>query len=583
MRAAVTPSRQFVTKLAIGVVSLAVVALPWAAPSAAQARGLQPVTVVTSVDGVVGAAAVTGSPTTVSFAVTNASSSSSLGAFSVVIPSGVSDLRSAGVVGPGRWSQVLLPCRGTARCSAILLVSAGFPLRSSLLRPGGTVTTSVSFTAPAAPTTLSFPLIGIGGGLFTVSGPTPSVSVEDAGPTAFEVTVPATVAAGAPVSAHVQALGSTGDSVPYAGGQVDVVLGSSDPAATADGTPIGADGSATVTVPASATGAFTVPLSFTVAQSQHLTLTDGAVSGGAAFTVTAGAPARLQVTGLADVSSDPPLPTPASGQPFVVRVDVLDAYGNLATTPDIPVSLSALGGTGTLSAPTVTSSGGSAVVTATYSVAQADLQLQAGSPGLAPDVTSTGVVTAGVSTTLTPGVPATLVAGTATATLGNGGVGDAFLTTEPCATSGSDACGGSRTLVSLDGVFTHPSLGELYSFTSPAKVGWSCPVERCPHVDVYSGDRRDQVEDFVAYPVEVSLKVGGVYQPFAVAPSCVDLNDWTKRGMTGVIDSAAARAAGFCIDVYAISRDYRAGDRSWCHTGDLVRPVLFVEDPKMRG
>jgi hypothetical protein len=43
-----------------------------------------------------------------------------------------------------------------------------------------------------------------------------------------------------------------------------------------------------------------------------------------------------------------------------------------------------------------------------------------------------------------------------------------------------------------------------------------------------------------------------------------------------VITNPAAQALGFCVDVNAITR---AGNR---FSGDLVRPVLFVEDPKMR-
>ena len=76
------------------------------------------------------------------------------------------------------------------------------------------------------------------------------------------------------------------------------------------------------------------------------------------------------------------------------------------------------------------------------------------------------------------------------------------------------------------------------------------------------------VNEYLAHPIYVSLKVLGIYQPFALAPMCVD----TDAGHgTGTLAGVAATAAGFCVDVYAISRDPV--------TGAISYPVLFVEDP----
>ena len=100
----------------------------------------------------------------------------------------------------------------------------------------------------------------------------------------------------------------------------------------------------------------------------------------------------------------------------------------------------------------------------------------------------------------------------------------------------------------------------LYSNNAPAKMGWTCPNSVCPHEDAaherskyYNSSSHEQIEDFTRYPIQVSLKTPTGYTPFAQAPSCRDLNDVTQKGLTGKIVAPAAVAAGFCIDVYAIS------------------------------
>jgi hypothetical protein len=569
----------------LGLCAAALAAAPLALPAAAQAHnGIEPVTVETSVDGVVDGVAFTGATTSVSLAVTNRSSDRTLGLFAIVVPPGVQQLRAVGVDGPGTWSQRVSSCPyWVPRCAALVWQTAGS--RSSAVPPGGTVTASITFTAPDAAGIVALPLYGIGDGLFAVSGPTPAVTVVDGVATSFAVSVPATATAGEPVDLALQALAANGHPTRLPGGELTITLASAD-----DGATIGADTATdgttfTVPVAPSATGAFAVPITFTKAQTQGVTVAAGAVSGTSAeLEVVAGPPATLHITSLTDISQDPALPRPAADQAFRVDVTVNDAYGNRAPVPDQSLTLSARNGSGVLTAATVSTTDGRGSIEATYSAAQQGLVLQVDAAGLTPDTVTTDVDSAGTSVLATPGTAATLLAGTANASLPAGGYGSVFLTTAPCATAGPGGCGGSGTEVHLDGTFTDPQTGsELYTNAHPARVAWGCPASACPHRDVFWGDWRNQVEDFNRYPVEVSLKVGGQYQPYAVAPSCVNLYDWRKLGKTGVIDSAAAKNAGFCVDVYAITRARTTQDRWGRASGELVRPILFVEDPKMRG
>ena len=97
--------------------------------------------------------------------------------------------------------------------------------------------------------------------------------------------------------------------------------------------------------------------------------------------------------------------------------------------------------------------------------------------------------------------------------------------------------------------------GVTDSFSPTSVIALTMPVEA-------------QVAEYQAHPIYLSLKVGGVYQPFALAPMCVDTGG---DATTGFLAGGAATAAGFCVDVYAISRDPE--------TGAVSYPVLFVEDP----
>jgi hypothetical protein len=94
--------------------------------------------------------------------------------FTIVIPKGVNAL-ARGSASPG-WTEAILPCGLTPRCSVLLLASA--TKASAYLAPGASGTVSVRFT-PTATGTLAFPLIGIGNGLFTATS-TPTISVAGA-------------------------------------------------------------------------------------------------------------------------------------------------------------------------------------------------------------------------------------------------------------------------------------------------------------------------------------------------------------------------------------------------------------------
>jgi hypothetical protein len=571
---------------ACAVVALAAASVVSPDPASATT---QPVTVVTSVNGVVGAPAFSGGTTTVGFAVTNRSTKGAkLGLFSIVVPPGITNLATAGVVGPGPWTETILRCGKTRNCSAIVLAAAVPPLSTSVVPPGGIVTASISFRAPARPCALKFPMIGIGNGIFTVSGPTPSVTVLNGTVAKFGVALSPPAVAGAAATITVTSLNAANQVVPFSGGPITLTLASPDPAASVQGTAFGPGGSAVVTAPPSPTGVFTLSAVFTKAQTQGVQVQSGALGGtSTAFPVASSVPAALALTSITDTSQTPALPTPAANAPFAVGFTAYDAFGNIATTAGVPVTLSTLnaaGGTLDPSTPTgTTGADGTGVISATYSVAQTGLQLQVSSPGLTPGTGTTDVAFAGDSANGTPGVPEELAAGDASADLPNGSFGPVFLTTAPCF---EQSCG-QGVEITLDGTFTSDST-HLYSNEAPANLSWTCSVQVCPHTDanppsessrfayppVY--DAPQQIQDFNDFPVQVSLKVNGVYQPFSTATPCRDLDDESQVGLTGAIVTETAQADGFCVDVFAITRTNND------FNGDLTIPVLFVEDPKMR-
>lgn len=161
------------------------------------------------------------------------------------------------------------------------------------------------------------------------------------------------------------------------------------------------------------------------------------------------------------------------------------------------------------------------------------------------------------------------------AKLPNGSNGDVTFTEVPCDALASDP--DCDTEVTLAGNFKDAEGAPLYSFDDPAGIDWVCPADECQAIPpVYGSFDQGQEVDFQNYQVQVSLLVNGDYTPFADAEPCSPLVDNAEDVITGRITRQAAKDAGFCVDVYAITRSDGFG-------GDLTIPVLFVEDPKLRG
>jgi hypothetical protein len=216
--------------------------------------------------------------------------------------------------------------------------------------------------------------------------------------------------------------------------------------------------------------------------------------------------------------------------------------------------------------------------------------------GTLSDSVTLDVVAAGDSYTGERGESRTLLldgpGGTSfTAELGNGFVGDLEFTQVPCDAIDPELI--CDTEVNLNGVFKDEE-GNLYSNELPAKVLWTCPVSECPFIEPegsYGDNVQEQWVDFENYKIEVSLKIGEdesgepIYTPFEVAGFCNAKVGDPSLGVSGQITWPGSQAPtetnpdgkGFCVDVYGISR---AGDS---FGGDLTIPVLFVEDPKLRG
>jgi hypothetical protein len=281
--------------------------------------------------------------------------------------------------------------------------------------------------------------------------------------------------------------------------------------------------------------------------------------------VVAGEPAQVTVTAIQEFGGDEyvrPFPgdlafTTASGQVPAVSNTVLAGAPSPATVdltfPDEKVG------------EILTATSAALTAASTFDVVRSGAQYEEGFEG---EIKITG-----------PG-------GTFEALLGNGFVGALTFTEVPCeALPEQPEC---DTEVNLNGTFKDET-GNLYSNEDPAGVAWTCPAEQCPFIAPeasYSEAVQNQWVDFENYKIEVSLKKDdGTYTPFEVAGFCnVKVGD-PALGVSGQITFPGSQAPtaenpdgkGFCVDVYAISR---AGDSV---DGDLTIPVLFVEDPKLRG
>jgi len=468
---------------------------------------------------------------------------------------------------------------------------------------------------PATAGTVSFPLIGIGSGIFTSPTP-PSITVLDGSASVLTVSSPNTVA-GVASSITLQSLNAANAVVPFKGGPVTLTLGTDDAAALINGQllpaqpaavpPVPAGHSITVNVPANS-GTYTIPATFFAAGSQSIVADSGALKGTSVpFTVAPAPASALRIDSLADTSGTSSDSKPVQGQTFAVGFSALDAYGNLATASSVTASLSSsnanLSG-GTLAASPVTTTTGTGSFSAVFSRPQTGLDVTVSAVGLTPASTTTDVASG--ATTITP----VGSVGGATAVLPNGSFGPVSFTSATCVVGVDLGCA-SGTEFTLAGVFTNPANPDdhLYSFDAPAALTWTCssPAD-CSHGPLTTegtaagtrsaesepstnylynqgiGDinEQEQVEDFHWFPIYVALRTGTnldgtpQYGPFGLAPACSPFVTNPASIITGRIVNSDAQTAGYCVDVYAITR---AGQT---FTGAPTIPVLFVEDPKMR-
>ena len=468
-----------------------------AGSSSAATVAPQKVTVATSVNGVAGTSAVAGALTTVSFSVTNkATSGATLAAFAYAVPPGLGQITSAGpvslagVFAPGRWTQRIVPCKSYANspklCSAVVEVEAQAPVKTSAVPVNGTVTASISFYAPAKTGTLSFPLVAVGKGLFSIPNPAPSITVGPAASTVFTVTAPTSYTAG--VAQNITVKNSA-----FTGGQVTFTITGDDSGASIAGATFGTGKSVTVTIPASSVsgGQFAVPARFTVAQNQNLTVTSGAYRGSSAPFVVNAAPAVVTISSVTDTSHTPPAVTPVAGGTFATAVTVADAFGNpyAGATATLSATNSA-GGTFTPVSPSATTDAtGAATISSSFSTAQNGLTLQVSAAGVNASKTTDIAYAGGATVSGTPNValpPTTIPTSTGTATfnLPNGAFGPVSLTAQP--TNCSDpllpsgyVCDAASQTVTLDLVSTQGST-HLYSASAPASLSLTCSDAACP-------------------------------------------------------------------------------------------------------
>lgn len=304
-------------------------------------------------------------------------------------------------------------------------------------------------------------------------------------------------------------------------------------------------------------------------------------------------PAALRITSIKDISTQPALPLPVANGPFDVSFKVVDSAGNIVRSPNVPVVLTALNGSGTLVAPPVVSSNGRGVVRAIYSKPFDGLHLKLSSPGLRAARATVSVLAEDTANGL-PGVALTLTAGAlslptglAVANLPNGANGPVRLTIGPCVPDNMTSCAGALTEFSLVGNFKDALGRPLYSNSAPASSSWTCNGKVCPPpLDFVPGTStvtQLQVEEFETHTMYVALRnPDGTYQPFTPAPACNGVAGAPLP--TGTINPQDTGGLEFCVDVGAISR---SGEQcqttctSW--SGPLTLPVLFVEDPKFIG
>ena len=381
-----------------------------AAPSSA--AGTQKVGIEISSDTTV----FTSTVTKTDFVVSNPSSNSgSVALYTIVVPPGVGKVTPAGVAGPGNWGETVLPCGSTANCSSLVLVYATFPLSSSVLRPGQSMTASISFTTPDSPTSVPFSFIGIGGGLFTTND-TPSLTVVSGQAATLTVTGAAggtSLTASESGSFTLQTYNATGQKVPYAGGPARISLGTDDAQAklTLGSTtvPFSAKSGnvpsyADITLPASSTGTYPFSVQFFAAGGSSVTasidgLTDWTYE---PVTVSPGPAASLVLGQTTDVTASGAF---TAGDTIDVPVRVKDAYGNILPLTASSVVLTQNGGAGTFTQTAVLDqdSEGYLHIQGTYKKADT-LAFTVAYGGTAPSASGQQAFTAGPAANITLGV-----------------------------------------------------------------------------------------------------------------------------------------------------------------------------------
>ena len=119
----------------------------------------------------------------------------------------------------------------------------------------------------------------------------------------------------------------------------------------------------------------------------------------------------------------------------------------------------------------------------------------------------------------------------------------------------------------------------LYSIDDPAAVDWTCPADEClrDRRPVYGSFDQDQEVDFENYRIQVSLLVNGEYTEFADAEPCNPIVERPAQASSpgrSPTTTPRRRASASTSTRSAVPTAFG---------GDLTIPVLFVEDPKLRG
>ncbi len=611
---------------ALATVSLAAIGLA-AVTAPTDAATLQSVRFSVSTGG----PAYTSTPIRADFTIANpAANSRSLAAFTIVVPPGVGRVSGAGVSGPGNWRESVVPCGSVTSCSSLVLVYASLPLSSSLLRPGRSMTASISFTTPSAPRSIAFQLVGIGGGVFTTPDtPTINVIAGDAANfvlTSSSLVSPANVAvAGEAQSFTLQAQNVENVNVPYGPATVRVALGADDTKASllyGANPPVLFAPTVDVALPYSATGSYGFSIVFRTAaapSSVKVTNPSKPVVPGllSPVTVAAAAPVRITFDTVGDISTgalDPALPNPARNQPFASTFFLFDAFDNYATATNVALTTTAGGVLGVdgskYVAPTGVAPGS---ITATYDTVTPSLPLALTLPGgVAPnDVASfsTPVDGAGVSAIFVPNSPGTLtdlnclLATTdpvcTNVALDQGANGAVQLVQQPCAgiDTVNGVCGKADNANAPVITYVKGDFGNLYNPGAPASVRITCIRTLCPHIsdDAFTYNAwEESAEDYLTYPIfalpsDVPLTPSSAWS--TVLPcqttsngSPATITEWNR------LDSATTIPAGqqFCVDVATITRNTdgtgtngRTGFLPGPHYGDLSFSVYFLTDPRL--